>query len=167
MSDNQPNEDIASGLRSMAHNIWERLPPLRDKGGHTRSDAFAREEVRTCVQRAALDAFKATANKYQLDVDPTRQDIRKYIEEQVLQSESLSRLNIHFSSLARRDQGIRDEKKLIRDIELQALRRRLRYRVYTAAGIALVILGTSAVADYADIALPFMRMANPAAALVP
>ena len=154
-------------LRERIKVILDKLPELKGRRGTHRSDPFSDQELDECVGYAAVEAFKNTAINEGLNVPHSDQELDNKLKAAAKNSEAMSQLKVHFGSLRRREQKFRTEKELIEEIELKSLRRRFRYRVYTAGSIAAVILMTSFIADLAEIQLPFMRMASPAAALVP
>lgn len=167
MNQDSGTEDVAETLRERVKRLVDKLPDMKDIMGRTRRQPFSDHELEQCVESAAVVAFRNVAVTEQLNIDSSDKTAEERIKEEVSKSDSLARLKTHFSSVRTREERFRDEKALIEEIELKTLRRRLRYRIYTALGIATVILLTSGTADYLGIPLPFMRMANPAAAMMP
>lgn len=51
-------------------------------------------------------------------------------------------------------EDVKDEQKRLLDLDLIEKRRFLRYRIYTAIGIALVVFGLAALSHYTGISLP-------------
>jgi hypothetical protein len=118
-----------------------------------------KNELVKIVDSAYISGSNATTHNNR----PHRpEEISKYVDKVVSETTPISKLLLeldnHIDTLNNRITSLEDRDKLTDVLDLRERRRFLRYRIYTAVGIASVVFLTAAISHWTGIPLPLLKI---------
>lgn len=156
-------DELRDQVSGFISNLKEKLPGVGDKIASGRPEAVKETmeaAIGNVVYREVERAIRRKSSEEEVDKKAAEEEVIKHLN----QHNSYREFIKDYKRLILRDNIISREQEFFGELERAGLRRRLKYRMFTGIGIALIFLGTYWVAGCLDINLPMSARALAASA---